>query len=272
MIIDGHNYCFPQMDLPQGYDTLEEKMRMLQSEYGGHYQPVWRVRDRKVFDNSVLVDPETGELRDIRWTRHNGNIAWEYEGEVYAKQHTPPMLHNLECTPEVMLAEMDHAGIDMGVLHTYPTMGHPTHLNAYMRDITTRFPDRFRRTVYLREASIPNDPDAAIKALDRELAAGGVVGYQFIPGYYYAPSGGVEVGHDEPWDDGPMRPFWDALAERNVPVYFTLNRGHGRRRLPSFLDRCLYGRAACPHPLDGALPAPDDDDYSRAALDALYGR
>ena len=134
MIIDGHNYCFPQMDLPQGYDTLDEKMRMLQSEYGGHYQPVWRVRDRKVFDNSVLVDPETGELRDIRWTRHNGNIAWEYEGEVYAKQHTPPMLHNLECTPEVMLAEMDYAGIDMGVLHTYPTMGHPTHLNAYMRE------------------------------------------------------------------------------------------------------------------------------------------
>ena len=90
MIIDGHNYCFPQMDLPQGYDTLEEKMRMLQSEYGGHYQPVWRVRDRKLFDNSVLVDPETGELRDIRWTRHNGNIAWEYEGEIYAKQHTRP--------------------------------------------------------------------------------------------------------------------------------------------------------------------------------------
>ena len=49
MIIDGHNYCFPQMDLPQGYDTLDEKMRMLQSEYGGHYQPVWRVSDRKVF-------------------------------------------------------------------------------------------------------------------------------------------------------------------------------------------------------------------------------
>ena len=143
MIIDGHNYCFPQMDLPQGYDTLAEKMRMLQSEYGGHYQPPWRVRDRKQFDNSVLVDPETGQLRDIRWTRHNGNIAWEYEGEIYTKQHTPPMLHNLECSAEVMLAEMDYAGIDMGVLHTYPTMGHPTHLNAYLRDITTRFPDRF---------------------------------------------------------------------------------------------------------------------------------
>ena len=225
MIIDGHNYCFPQMDSPQGYDTLAEKMRMLQSEYGGHYQPPWRVRDHKQVDNSVLVDPETGELRDIRWTRHNGNIAWEYQGEIYAKQHTPPMLHNLECTPELMLAEMDYAGIDMGVLHTYPTMGHPTHLNAYLRDATTRFPDRFRRMVYLREASIPNDSDAAIKALDRELAAGGVAGYQFIPGYYYNPSGGVEVGHDEPWDDGPMRPFWDALAERNVPVYFTLIGG-----------------------------------------------
>ena len=115
--------------------------------------------DRKQFDNSVLVDPETGELRDIRWTRHNGNIAWEYEGEIYTKQHTPPMLHNLECSAEVMLAEMDYAGVDMGVLHTYPTMGHPTHLNAYLRDITTRFPERFRRTVYLREASIPNDPE-----------------------------------------------------------------------------------------------------------------
>ena len=170
------------------------------------------------------------------------------------------------------MAEMDYAGVDLGVLHTYPTMGHPTHLNAYLRDITTRFPDRFRRTVYLREASIPDDPEAAIKALDRELAAGGVVGYQFIPGYYYNPSGGVEVGRDEPWDERPHAPLLGRPRGAQRARLFHVDRGDGGKDLPGFLDRRIYRRAAHHDPLDGALSSSDYDDHARLALDALHAR
>ena len=227
MIIDCHNYCFPQLDSPQGYKTLEEKMRMIQSEFGGHHQPVWRVRDRALADNSTLIDPATSQLRDVKWTRHLDQLAWEYEGETYTKQHVPPMLHNLESTPEMIIGEMDYTGIDMGILHTYPTLGQFHRLNEYLGDAVNRFPDRLRRLIAVREAAIPGDPDAAIREVENQVKAGGVVGLQFIPGFYYHPTGGVDTGYDEPWDDGGLRPFWQAMASLKIPVYFTLIGGRG---------------------------------------------
>ena len=89
MIVDGHNYCVPQIDAPQGYPTLAAKMRAVQAELGGHHQPVWRVRDRAPSDNSTLIDPATGELRDVEWTRDLGRLAWRVDGETYTKQYLP---------------------------------------------------------------------------------------------------------------------------------------------------------------------------------------
>ena len=175
MIVDGHNYCVPQLDAPQGYPTLAAKMRAVQAELGGHHQPVWRVRDREPSDNSTLIDPATGELREVEWTRDLGRLAWKVDGETYTKQYLPPMLNNLECPPEVLIREMDYAGVDVGLLHTYPLLGSPAFLNRYLGDATSRFPDRLYRLVMLTEAGIPDDPDAAIEALRGEVERGGVL-------------------------------------------------------------------------------------------------
>jgi len=68
MIIDGHAYCFPPLDSPHGFPSLEEKMRAIQLEFSGRHQPVWRVRDRTPAGNDTLIDPETQRLRDVRWS------------------------------------------------------------------------------------------------------------------------------------------------------------------------------------------------------------
>ena len=227
MILDGHNYCVPQLDSPQGYDSLAQKMRTVQSELGGHHQPVWRVRDRAPADNGTLVDPETSALREVEWTRHLGRLAWKFDGETYTKQYLPPMLHNLECPPEVLIAEMDYAGVDLGILHTFPTLARPDFLNGYLREAVRRFPDRLVRLIAVSEAAIPRDPDGAIRQIEDEVAAGGQVGIQFIPGFYYNPTDGVETGNEAPWDDGAMRPFWEAVASTGLPVFFTLIGGRG---------------------------------------------
>ena len=172
----------------------------------------------------MLIDPNTSELRDVQWTRHNKQLAWEYEGETYTKQYLPPTLHNLEAPPELIIAEMDYAGVDMGVLHTSPPLGL---LNGFLRDVVRRFPDRFMRLISVREAAIPEDPDAAIREVEEEVNAGGHIGLQFMPGYYYSPTGGVLTGHEGPWDDGPLRPFWQAMAALKIPVFFTLIGGRG---------------------------------------------
>ena len=123
MIIDGHAYCFPPLGTPAGYPSLEEKMREFHREMSGHHQPVWRVRDRAPADNSTLVDPETKEFHDVEWTYGRYRFSWEYEGETYTKQYFPPMLHNLECSPELLITEMDYIGVDMARTSHVPNVG-----------------------------------------------------------------------------------------------------------------------------------------------------
>lgn len=229
MIIDSHMYCFPQIDLPQGFPTLDEKMRMLQSELGAHHQPAWRVLDRTMVDNSSLIDPDTGQLNDITWVRHNGGLAWEYQGELYSKGYYPPMLHNLESTPEMMIREMDYAGVDMGIMHVYSFMGGDSVLNPYLKTAVQRFPNRLIRLVKLTEAAIPDETDATLEWLAEEIAEDRHVGIQFIPGFYYQPTGGVLQGYQEPWDGGPLDAFWRGIADLDVPVYFTLLGGRGSK-------------------------------------------
>ena len=221
MIIDGHAYCFPPLGSPAGYPSLEEKMREFHREMSGHHQPVWRVRDRAPADNSTLVDPETKEFHDVEWTYGRYRFSWEYEGETYTKQYFPPMLHNLECSPELLITEMDYIGVDMAVLHTYPTLGR---LNDYYAEAVASHPTRLMRLISVYDDRIPGDPGAAAREVEAQVAAGGKCGFQFITRYYYLG------GRTEPWDDGAMRPFWRALAELGIPVYFTLSMGRSKGR------------------------------------------
>ena len=213
MIIDGHMYCFPRLDSAAGYASLKSKMRVVQRELGGHHQPVWRVRDRAPADNATLVDPDTSELKDVEWGRDLGRLVWSQGGETFTKQYMPPMLHDLEAPPELMVAEMDYAGIDMGIIHTSIHLGL---LNQYLRDAVARFPDRLLRLVTVPSSDVPRDPDGAIREIDEEVGLGERCGVQFFTRYYY------EKGETEPWDDGKMRPFWEAIVALKAPVYFTL--------------------------------------------------
>ena len=228
MIIDCYPSAFAQWDSAAGYGSVEEKMRVIQRELGGHHQPAWRVRDRTPAENSTLVDPASSELRDVRWTRHNGQLAWVHEGESYRKQYFPPMLHNLECPPELMIAEMDYAGVDAGILHTHPHKGRHRFQNAFQRRAVSLFPDRLMRLIMVADAAIPRGPEAAAEELRNEVSSGGRTGLQFIPRYYYQPAVELEAGNEAPWDDGAMRPFWQAVAAMDIPVFFTmLGRGGG---------------------------------------------
>ena len=222
MIIDCYPSSFAPWDTACGYESLAQKMRVIQRELGGHHQPTMRVRDRKLVDNTSLADPGTGELTGAEWTRHNGQIAWTYEGETYKKQYFPPMLHNLECPPELMMSEMDYAGVDAGILHTHPHKGYYRFQNEFQRNVLSRFPDRFMRTIMVNAHAIPRDPEAAAQEVETEVNAGGRTAVQFIPRYYYQPALETDEGNDAPWDDGAMRPFWHAVAAMGVPVFFTI--------------------------------------------------
>ena len=46
----------------------------------------------------------------------------------------------------------------------------------------------------------------------------GLHAIKFIPPLCYRTS-------DEPWDDGPYRPFWETVTKLGVPIFFTLGAG-----------------------------------------------
>ena len=56
MIYDGHAYCFPDLTKDGGFADPEEFKRHIQVSMSGHFQPVWRKRDRAPADNSGLAD------------------------------------------------------------------------------------------------------------------------------------------------------------------------------------------------------------------------
>ena len=173
MIVDSHSYVFPGVETLGGYDSMTEKWEAVQIELGGHHQPVWRVRDRAPADNSTLIDPDTGELQDVNWRSANGQLVWEHKGEVYTKQYFPPMLNDQAGTPEVLIREMDSAGVGMAVLHNAP---HLIRGNAYNREATGRFPDRLKRLIWVQDAETFGDVDGAVNEVLSEAAAGGACG------------------------------------------------------------------------------------------------
>ena len=231
MIVDGHARIFPPFDSPAGFDSVEQKMRFVQRQFGGHHLHIWRIRDRKPADRSTLLDPDTYELHDVEWTSELGRLSWTYRGETYTNQYLPPMLHNQECPPELLIREMDYAGVDMAVLHPAPIFGVT---NDYQLDAVRRFPDRFVTLFNLPEATVLNDPDRAIAEIERLVGSGGRCGVQFFSRWYYG------AGAESPWDGGPMRPYWDAVVGLNVPVYFTLYNGGKRAREFDSSSREVY--------------------------------
>jgi len=221
MIIDGHSRIFPPFDSAGGFDSVGQKMKFVQRQFGGHHLPIWRVRDRAPADRSTLLDPATYELNDVEWTSETGRLSWIHDGEGYTNQYMPPMLDNQECTPELLIREMDYIGVDVGVLHPAPIFGI---VNDYNLDAVQRFPDRFVALFNIPEATVLNDQSAAIAEIERLVGSGVKCGVQFFSRWYHG------TGIDEPWDGEAMMPYWDAVAALDVPVYFTLYNGGKRAR------------------------------------------
>ncbi|MQG19507.1 MAG: hypothetical protein FI687_07025 [SAR202 cluster bacterium] len=213
MIIDGHMYCFPELDSLAGYNTIEEKFYYIQQELGGHHQPVWKTSDKSKSDNSTLIDPKTNQFQKIKWRKSAGRLDWEFNGELYTKQYLPPMLENLNSTPEYMISEMDYAGVDMGIIHTSPHLGL---LNQYLRNIVEKYPDRFIRLTSLEEKKIPTQIEKSINEIANEKRYTETMGFHFHTKNFY------ESGLSENWIGNTMREFWDAITSLNMPIFFSL--------------------------------------------------
>ena len=225
MIYDGHAYCFPDQRVDGGFDDPDEFRRHLQLGMAGHFQPAWRVRDRAPADSGGLVDFSRGQIfsalknADFRAAGY-GRFEWTVDGEGYAKQVIPPSVVDMAYPPASLVAEMDYAGVDMALLHRTPYLGIS---NDFIADCVRQYPDRIQGLAYVPEWRIQPAPDGSIELLNRAVRGLGLSGLQTLP-YYMKLYDQIEE-----WDGSGLAPFWDAVAELGIPVFFTLSGWVGSR-------------------------------------------
>ena len=224
MIIDSHAYCFEPADSPRGYADSREHLREVQMSHARHHQPAFRIRDRVEGPSDVLDPRADGDLDalpdlNFRIDRAAGRVLWDYQGDTYTKHYYPPNLRNLEFTPDSLIGEMDHAGIDWTLLHTNAMLGRS---NEYQAECVRRYPDRLLSMAAVDEKLIHTDVDSVIESVTMAIRDLGLHAIKFNANGY--------IVSDEPWDGGPYAPFWEAVSTLGVPVFITLVTGPARAR------------------------------------------
>lgn len=222
MIVDSHAYCFTAPDTLAGHPTVDAHLGLWQWAYGQHHQPAFRVRDRAPGDAAVLLEAtEEAGLRlapgrDFRVDREQGRLVWTVEGEDYTKHFLPP--NTLEFGPGALIGEMDYAGIDWALLHADATLSKDV---AYLASCVRGHPERLRAMGPVDEWRIPTEPDAVIGQAVEAIEVHGLHALKVIPAYAYRMVGAE--GFDQP----AWRPFWDAVSQLDVPIFFTLGAKPG---------------------------------------------
>ena len=227
MIIDSHAYCWTPFDAPTPGFSGDEKMLLLQRAYAGHHQPALRINDGAVGDSAVLLDSTGGQELTAKALRHNfrldkrrGRVVWDQENgsSSYTKYFLPPNTRDLEYTPFQLDSEMHYAGVDAVLLHTDPSL---VRSSVPLGEIcnSADFRGRFFAMAPVDEWRIVSELEDVLAGLRRAVHEDRLHCIKFIPPLCY------RAGDTTPWDDGPYRPFWEAVTELGVPVFFTMGNG-----------------------------------------------
>ena len=242
MIYDGHAYCIQDQNGDGGFEHRNEFQRLLQFQMAHHFQPAWRTHDRTLGDSNALADfsrpfdvtavKEAG----FRAVQH-GRYEWQDNGEAHYKQVMPPMITDMTYSADMLVAEMDYAGVDRALLHRTPYLGIS---NDFIADCCRAYPGRIQGLAYVREWLVRDDPHGAIRELERAVGELKLHGLQFLPSFAWL------YGIDDDWDSAGYRVFWDAVAGLDIPVFITLVT-HQIKTVEGFLDQLRVLRRFVEH-------------------------
>ena len=219
MIYDGHAYCFPDLRGSGGFADRAEFQRHVQLAVAGmgHSREPWRKRDRAPADTSALADMSRGwsfdALEDIALTADRGRFEWTVGGDTYVKQLMPPSIADMDYDADSLIAEMDYAGVDIAMLHRTAYLGIG---NDFVANCVRQYPDRLQGLAFIEPWLVQPEPAACIAKLDEAINRQGLSALQFMPMFLSA------YEQYEDWDAPGFKPFWDAVAEMAIPVFFTL--------------------------------------------------
>lgn len=224
MIYDGHAYCFPDLRGSGGFTDRTEFQGHVQLAVAGmgHSREPWRKRDHAPSDTRALADLSNGwnfdSLTDIEMRTQNGRFEWTSDGTEHVKQLLPPSVTEMRYDADTLVAEMDYAGVDMAMLHRTAYLGTG---NDFVADCVSRYPGRLQGLAFIEPWLVQSEPDESIVRLDKAINQQGLSALQFLPLFLDA------YDQKEDWDAPGFKPFWDAVDDMDIPVFFTLATRQG---------------------------------------------
>jgi len=224
MIVDTHAYCFRAPDEPGGHASGAEHLAYWQWGYALHHQGAIRTRDHAVVPGAdrKLLDPTPDDPfrratnRNFRADHATKRLLWTVDGDDFTKVYLPPNI--LEFTPGMLIAEMDYAGVDWALNHVDMALDKG---NDFFAECVRAYPNRLRSMIQVDEWRIPTEPNAVIREVTDAVHTLGLHALKIIPEY------GYRISRTTSFDAPSWRPFWDAVTQLGVPIFFTLGATPG---------------------------------------------
>lgn len=213
MIVDSHAHVFPPMGGSSGHTSTQEHMRYIQHLLTSHHQPVRRLVDQSIVTKQTLFDGIDFSLNGLCQVNYRsagfGRFTWTVDGTEYYIQYLPPSSTVMSASPELMIAQMDYAGVDKAVLQTGHAYGR---LNEYLAAAVKEHPNRFWALAMIDEWLVdkPSQQTELLRAIN-DLS---------LHGLWFQSSSLRQNNRTETVDDAIFYPFWDCVRELKIPVFW----------------------------------------------------
>ena len=214
-IVDGHCHIFPPLAGASGFPDVEtHRLHQQRAMHVHGNQPYRRLRDHAIVTERMLWDKndpsENGRAKTVYFAPGScGRMEWEKAGERYYVQFLPPSMVDLSAPTEMIVAQMDYAGIATSILQNDHIYGN---LAAMFADATKTNPGRFIGLAQVEEAFVYRDDQIA--ALRHQIQAQGMAGL------YFTTTGMFRSGYKPLHDDRLYDPFWREAERLDLPVFW----------------------------------------------------
>jgi predicted TIM-barrel fold metal-dependent hydrolase len=209
-VFDAHGHLFPPLAEDRGFT----KARLAEHQYHVrfHRQGIRRTRDDARISEPLLL----GERDGITWLPDVdfrigkfGRVEFTHEDEDYYIQWMSPVLQDMSSPPELVVRQMDYAGVDRAVIQHDRVYGH---LDDFLAECLRQYPDRFTILAQVDEW-IGGQPDQLTR-LRHEVEDLG------FSGLYFSTGGFLHDDFKSNINDAALEPLWKLVEELGVPIHW----------------------------------------------------
>ena len=178
----------------------------------------------------------TGPAHDVAFRAGASASSPSRTSEDYYVQYLPVGMQELQCPPELMLAQMTLAGVDHCILQAGGGYGAMNDYNAFAQ---RQYPDRFTGLFHVDEATA--DKAATLAEMDRAIDVLG------LRGLYYAQDHSRH-GYARNVDHDDFIPFWEKIVAADLPVLIELSSTPGYDRAGYLGNLAAFDRLLARYP------------------------